>query len=103
VHLRQQIAVEDTSSNLARRWYEREGVQVIVDMPNSGTALAVQEIARNLKRINITTTAGSLALTNKSCSPTSFHWMWDTYSNSYGLVKALAWYRPPISLRRRFE
>ncbi|KJC48746.1 ABC transporter permease [Bradyrhizobium sp. LTSP885] len=80
----------DIASSLARRWYDREGVQVIVDMPNSGTALAVQEIARNLKRINITTTAGSLALTNKSCSPTSFHWMWDTYSNSYGLVKALA-------------
>jgi branched-chain amino acid transport system substrate-binding protein len=80
----------DIASGLARRWYDREGVQVIVDMPNSGTALAVQEIARNLKRINITTTAGSLALTNKSCSPTSFHWMWDTYSNSYGLVKALA-------------
>ena len=59
-------------------------------MPNSGTALAVQEVARNLKKINITSTAGSLALTGKSCGPTSFHWMWDTYSNSYGLVKALS-------------
>jgi branched-chain amino acid transport system substrate-binding protein len=59
-------------------------------MPNSGTALAVQEVARTLKKINITSTAGSLALTGKSCGPTSFHWMWDTYSNSYGLVKALS-------------
>jgi branched-chain amino acid transport system substrate-binding protein len=80
----------DIAASLARRWYENEGVQLIVDMPNSGTALAVQEVARQGRRINITSTAGSLALTGKSCAPTSFHWMWDTYSNSYGLVKALA-------------
>ena len=79
----------DVAAAVARRWYDTEGVQMIVDMPNSGTALAVQEVARTLKRINITSTAGSLALTGKSCSPTSFHWMWDTYSNSYGLVRAL--------------
>jgi len=80
----------DTAAAVARRWYEVEGVSLVVDMPNSGTALAVQEVARNAKKINITTTAGSVALTGKSCGPTSFHWMWDTYSNSYGLVKALA-------------
>jgi len=80
----------DVAASVARRWYDTEGVQFIVDMPNSGTALAVQEVARTLGKINVTSTAGSLALTGKSCSPTSFHWMWDTYSNSYGLVKALA-------------
>src|ERR1700730_18241879 len=80
----------DIAATIARRWYDNEDVQLIVDMPNSGTALAVQEVARRLRKINITSTAGSLALTGKSCAPTSFHWMWDTYSNSYGLVKALA-------------
>jgi branched-chain amino acid transport system substrate-binding protein len=79
----------DVAAAVARRWYDTEGVEFIVDMPNSGTALAVQEVARTLGKINVTSTAGSLALTGKSCSPTSFHWMWDTYSNSYGLVKAL--------------
>src|SRR5436190_3349202 len=79
----------DVASAVARRWYDTEDVQLIVDLPNSGTALAVQEVARTAKKINVTSTAGSLALTGKSCSPTSFHWMWDTYSNSYGLVKAL--------------
>src|SRR6476619_8619095 len=80
----------DIAAAVSRRWYDAEGVQLVVDMPNSGTALAVQEVARNLKKINITSPAGSLALTGKSCGPTSFHWMWDTYSNSYGLVKALS-------------
>jgi branched-chain amino acid transport system substrate-binding protein len=79
----------DVAAAVARRWYDTEGVQFIVDLPNSGTALAVQEVARTLGKINVTATAGSLALTGKSCAPTSFHWMWDTYSNSYGLVKAL--------------
>ena len=80
----------DIAAAVSRRWYDTEGVSLVVDMPNSGTALAVQEVARTLKKINITSTAGSLALTGKSCGPTSFHWMWDTYSNSYGLVKALS-------------
>src|ERR1700677_2696728 len=72
----------DVAASLARSWYEVDGVHLIVDMPNSGTALAVQEVARADKKINITTTAGSIALTGKSCGPTSFHWMWDTFSNS---------------------
>ncbi|HEY0571141.1 MAG TPA: ABC transporter substrate-binding protein, partial [Enterovirga sp.] len=80
----------DIASALARQWYDAQGVELIVDTPNSGTALAVQEIARNAGKINIVTTAGSIQLTGKSCSPTSFHWMWDTYSNSTGLVKAMA-------------
>ena len=80
----------DVASSIARRWYDTEGVQLIVDLPNSGTALAVQEVAKRAKKINIVTTACSVALTGKSCSPTGFHWMWDTYSNSYGLVKALS-------------
>jgi branched-chain amino acid transport system substrate-binding protein len=80
----------DVASAVASRWFQNEDVQLVVDLPNSGTALAVQEVARNAKRMNITTTAGSIALTGKSCSPTSFHWMWDTYSNSYGAVRALA-------------
>jgi branched-chain amino acid transport system substrate-binding protein len=80
----------DIASSVANRWFQNEDVQIVVDLPNSGTALAVQEVARNAKRINITSTAGSISLTGKNCSPTAFHWMWDTYSNSYGAVKALA-------------
>ena len=80
----------DVAASIARRWYETDGVQLIVDLPNSSTALAVQEIAKQAKKINVVATAGSLTLTGKSCSPTGFHWMWDTYSNSYGLVKAMA-------------
>ena len=80
----------DVAAGIARRWYDNEGVQMVVDLPNSSTALAVQEVAKQAKKINVVATAGSLALTGKSCSPTGFHWMWDTYSNSYGLVKAIA-------------
>ncbi|WP_375459732.1 ABC transporter substrate-binding protein [uncultured Enterovirga sp.] len=80
----------DVASALARRWYDTQGVDLIVDTPNSGTALAVQQVANERGKINIVTTAGSVQLTGKSCSATGFHWVWDTYSNSAGLVKALA-------------
>src|SRR5687768_17400875 len=53
----------DVAASIARRWYETDGVQLIVDLPNSSTALAVQEIAKQAKKINVVATAGSLTLT----------------------------------------
>lgn len=79
----------DIASSLARRWFDTEGVDMVIDFPNSSTALAVQEIARQKKKIDIVSTGGAMALTNQACSPTGFHWAWDTYSVSYPLVKRM--------------
>nr|WP_315597151.1 ABC transporter substrate-binding protein [uncultured Cupriavidus sp.] len=79
----------DIASSLARRWFDTEGVDMVIDFPNSSTALAVQEVARQKQKINIVSTGGAMALTNQACSPTGFHWAWDTYSVSYPLVKRM--------------
>lgn len=75
----------DIAASLARRWYDAEGVDVIVDLPNSSVALAVQEIARNANRVVLHTAGASPALTGKSCSPNGIQWSRD----SYGLAQSI--------------
>ncbi len=79
----------DIASSIARRWYDEEGVGLIVDLPASSVGLAVQEVARERKKINVVTGGGTSDLTGKFCSPTGFHWVWDTYAMSHGAAQAI--------------
>ncbi|MCW5774536.1 MAG: ABC transporter substrate-binding protein [Rhodospirillaceae bacterium] len=79
----------DLGASIARKWFDADGVDVIVDVPNSAVALAVQEIAKAKKRIVIYSGAGTTALTNQRCSPYGFHWTYDTYGVSHGTAAAV--------------
>src|SRR5215468_5268353 len=76
-------------SEIANRWMKDERVGMIVDLPNSAVAVAVQKLAANLNRISITVSGGSTDLTGKACVPTGFHWAYDTYSNAVAMVRAM--------------
>jgi branched-chain amino acid transport system substrate-binding protein len=79
----------DIAATTARKWFDVDGVDMVIDFPNSSTALAVQELARQKEKISIVSTGAAISLTNKSCSATGFHWTYDTYSNAYPLAKEL--------------
>jgi branched-chain amino acid transport system substrate-binding protein len=79
----------DVGSAIARRWLDEQGVDVIVGVPNSGVALAVQQITRDKKKNFLITGGSSVDLTGKACSPYTAHWTDDTYSLSSGLIRAL--------------
>jgi branched-chain amino acid transport system substrate-binding protein len=79
----------DVGAQVARKWFDVDGVDMVIDFPNSGVALAVQEIARAKQKIAIYSTAATTALTGGACSPTGFQWTYDTYSNTAGLATAL--------------
>ncbi|MCK1519282.1 ABC transporter substrate-binding protein [Bradyrhizobium sp. 17] len=79
----------DVGASIARKWFEQDGVDTIVDIPNSAVALAVQEIARTRDRIVLFSSPGTTALTNKFCSPTSIAWTFDTYALARGTAKAV--------------
>jgi branched-chain amino acid transport system substrate-binding protein len=79
----------DTASAIARKWFDVDGVDMIADLPNSSIALAVQELARERKKMTIISASGTSALTGKSCSPTGFQWTWDTYSVAVSTGKAV--------------
>jgi len=70
----------DNAASSARRWYDAEKVEMIIGMANSAVALAVHNIAKEKTKIDIVTGAATSDLTGKSCSPTGFHWVYDTYS-----------------------
>jgi branched-chain amino acid transport system substrate-binding protein len=82
-------AKADIATALARKWFDTEGVDMIIDLPHSSSALAVQDIARAKNKVSIVSTGATIGLTQKACSPTGFHWTYDTYSNSYPMVKEL--------------
>jgi len=79
----------DIGAALARQWFDVEGVNVIVDVPNSAVALAVQELARNANKVVLHSAAGTPALTGKSCSPNGIHWARDTYAIAASLGNAV--------------
>jgi branched-chain amino acid transport system substrate-binding protein len=79
----------DVGANMARQWVDTEKVNMIVDVPNSAVALAVQEAVRDRDAIHINTGAASSDLTGKSCSPHGVHWTFDTYGLAAGTGKAV--------------
>ncbi|MPZ11919.1 MAG: ABC transporter substrate-binding protein [Kiloniellaceae bacterium] len=79
----------DIASNLARQWYDAEGVDVIADVPTSSAALAVNDITREKNKIFLVSGAATSDLTGKSCSPNTVHWTYDTWSLAHGTGQAM--------------
>src|SRR5215468_10440225 len=79
----------DIGSAIATQWFDNDGVDVIVDVPTSSVALAVQEVARNKGKVFLISGAASSDLTGKACSPTSVHWTYDTVALANGTGSAV--------------
>ena len=78
----------DVGSAIARRWYDQDGVDVIIGLGASPVALAVRSYARDHGKLDIATSSGTADLTGSACSPTGFHWMHDTYALSKTIATA---------------
>ncbi len=79
----------DIGSGIARQWIDEEQVDVIVDVPTSSVALAVNEIVREKKKAFLVSGAASSDLTGKACSPNTIHWTYDTWELANGTGKAI--------------
>jgi branched-chain amino acid transport system substrate-binding protein len=79
----------DVGSQIANKWYDSEGVDVIVDTPNSGVALAVNQITKDKGKVFINSGAATSDLTGKACSPNTVHWTYDTWMLANGTGKAI--------------
>jgi branched-chain amino acid transport system substrate-binding protein len=79
----------DVGASLARQWYEQDKVDMIIDVPTSSVALAVQEIAKEKGKVFIISGAAASDLTGKACSPTGIHWTYDTYALAHGTGSAM--------------
>ena len=79
----------DIGAGIARRWLDVEGVDMIVDLPNSAVALAVGEIVREKNKVAIGSGAGTALLTGARCSPNFVHWTYDTWANGHALARGV--------------
>ena len=79
----------DVGSNIARQWYDHDGVDVITDVPTSSVALAVNQITKEKNKIFLNSGAASSDLTGKACSPNTVHWTYDTYALGQGTGGAM--------------
>src|ERR1700685_342207 len=69
----------DVGTAIARQWFDVDKVDVIVDVPNSGVALAVNNVIKEKNGVYINSGAASSDLTNAQCSPNTVHWTYDTF------------------------
>jgi branched-chain amino acid transport system substrate-binding protein len=82
----------DLAVSIARQWYDRDGVDVILDVPTSSVALAVQGVTREKNKMFLAVGPATAALTGEQCSPNFITWVYDTYmlakSTGGAMVKA---------------
>src|ERR1700716_2157690 len=79
----------DVGSGIARQWLDADKVDVIVDTPNSGVALAVNQIVKEKGKAFLVSGAASSDLTGKACSPNTVHWTYDTWALANGTGSAI--------------
>lgn len=79
----------DLAMNIARQWFDVDGVDVILDVPNSGIALGVNNLVKEKNKIAIYASAATDRITEDSCNGQGLHWTFDTYSQTQGAAQAL--------------
>src|SRR5437762_7620284 len=77
----------DVGAGLARRWYDTEQVDLIVDVPVSAVGLAVQNVAKDRKKLMITHSTGAADFHGKFCSPYTLQWVFDTHALAVGTAQ----------------
>lgn len=79
----------DIGSQLANQWYDVDKVDLIIDTPNSGVALAVSQIAATKNKVFVVSGAAASDLTGPKCNANTVHWTYDTWMLANGTGKAL--------------
>jgi len=79
----------DVGTNIANQWIDVDHVDLIADVPNSGVALAIAEVARAKNKVFVASGPASSDLTGPKCSPNTVHWTYDTWMLANGTGKAI--------------
>ncbi len=77
----------DLAAGIARQWYDRDQVDLIVDVPVSAVGLAVQNVANERKKLFITHSTGTADFHGKFCSPYAIQWVFDTHALAVGTAR----------------
>src|SRR6476659_1761186 len=79
----------DVGSGVVNKWYDTENVDMVIDVPNSGVALAVSQIAATKNKVFIVSGAAASDLTGPKCNANTIHWTYDTWMLANGTGTAI--------------
>ncbi len=79
----------DVGTTVARQWLDVDKVDVIVDVPNSAVALAVNGVVKEKNKVLLVSGAATADLTGKACTPNTVHWTYDTWALANGTGNAI--------------
>jgi branched-chain amino acid transport system substrate-binding protein len=79
----------DVGASLASQWFDVDKVDMIIDVPNSGVALAVSQVANQKNKVFIVSGAAASDLTGPKCNANTIHWTYDTWMLANGTGKAM--------------
>jgi branched-chain amino acid transport system substrate-binding protein len=79
----------DVASTITRQWYDEDGVDVVVDVPTSSAALAVNELTQERNKVFLVSGAATSDLTGPACTPNTVHWTYDTWALANGTGRAM--------------
>jgi branched-chain amino acid transport system substrate-binding protein len=79
----------DIGAGIAQQWFERDGVDMIIDVPNSAVALAVAGVCKQRDKVYINSPGAIADLTGSQCAPTTVHWTMDTWMLAHSTGGAL--------------
>ena len=79
----------DTATTVARGWYDQNGVDCVIGLPQSAAAISVASVAKQKDKLVVFTGAGVPDLTGKYCTENSIHWTYDLWANSHGVAEVV--------------
>jgi len=79
----------DVGTTIANQWFDVDKVDMIIDVPNSGVALAVSSVAAAKNKLFIVSGAAASDLTGPKCNANTIHWTYDTWMLANGTGKAM--------------
>jgi branched-chain amino acid transport system substrate-binding protein len=79
----------DVASSIARKWFDNDGVDAVVDVATSSATLAVSTVTKEKNKVFLATNAATTELTGKQCSPNTVHWSFDTWGFAHGTADYL--------------
>lgn len=79
----------DVGVTIARKWYDVDGVDMIIDLPTSAVSMAVGQVAQERNKVALYSASASSDMTGKACTPNTIHWTYDTWALSHGTGEAI--------------
>ena len=79
----------DVGQAIARKWLDVEGVDAIVDVPNSAVGLSINSLLRDSRMTFLASSTASSDLTGKACSPNTIQWVNDVWATGNATAAAM--------------